>query len=1204
MRSWCRKGLLVLNVVLASWLGFPGEGPCLGQVKLATDSPQPLPPPESLKQFRLPKGFHIELVASEPLVADPTGMAFDARGRIFVCELHGYNLEGYLDVLEQNKTGVLDTAVRRIPANAKAVEQAKQGQYGTVKLLEDTDGDGRVDKSTVWADHLPPCYGVIAAQGGVIVVCAPDILYLADPDGDGKPEIRKTLYSGFPETELWTRISNPRWGIDNWIYTIGPGAVRFKSDGSAKEPVTGNTGGFGLTLNDWGDRFLVTNQQHVLYAAALPYRYLARNPYYAAPGGVANASTYGTPARVYPISQPDPWRLARGKDPAWLKFYGAAEATPNGFFTAASGQCVYRADQFPPDYRGNHFSVDNAQNMVHRCLIPLEGLRYQARRPKEDEKEEFLTSPERWFRPVNLMNGPDGSLYVVDMYRAIIEDYSAIPRYLQQQYIKDLIAGADKGRLWRIVADGATKPPRFDLTKASTEELVQSLERGNAWWRETAQQLLVERGDKAAAAPLAATVREGRIFQARLHALYTLEGLGVLDPASVEHALGDPHFAVRMHAVSLAERWLNERTSLADKVLKLAGDEHARVRLQVALTLGEMKDPRAPETMMLLAGRDGSDPWVQAAILSSAANSAGRLIEQIFRRPASAGEGRSLIRAAASIVGAKHDDEEIGGLLAVLAQADDASLVPLQVTCLQGMLEGLRRGKSRPLASSAGQSALRRLMGHTSPQVQELALKVAGLVKLQQSEEMKKALEIARKTATDRARSLDERRAAIALFAGAAFEDLAAVGKLLDAREPLDIQLAAVAALGSSDDPRVGPHLLAGFNTYTPKVQSAVVDAVFGRQNRLPALLDALEKGTVLVSSLDTLRRVHLSENPDARIRQRAARVLAAGAAKKDRAPVLAQYRAALAAPRDPKHGREVFDKQCAKCHKLQDRGFVVGPDLTVINRKTDDMLVSDVLDPSDQITVDYNMYTVVTEEGRILTGLLAAETATSITLRREESAEETVLRKDIDEMSVSSLSMMPENLEKEVSPKDVSDLIAYLREALGPPLPEVVTLFDGDPAFVQSLTEGQGTASLAAAERLHAKAGLRITPPQRFNPRIPGWEYKITEAPTLGEYRYLRFAWKSRGGGLGVMIELAGDGRWPPADKPLWRYYAGRNGTGWAAVEVSPQAPDEWTVVTRDLWKDFGTFTLTGIAPTAIQGEALFDRIELLRSLDEGKPK
>jgi len=1078
---------------------------------------------------------------------------------------------------------------------------ARQQQYGTVKLLEDADGDGRVDKATVWADHLPPAYGVVPARDGVIVTCAPEIVYLADRDGDGKPEIKETLYSGFPQTELWTRISNPRWGIDNWVYTVGPGAVRFRSDGTAKEEMTGNTGGFGQAINDWGDRFLVTNQQHVLYAAPLAYRYLARNPYYAGPGGVANACTYGTPARVYPTSQPDPWRLVRGKDPAWLKFYGAAEATPNGFFTAASGQCIYQADQFPSEFRGNHFSVDNAQNMVHRCILTLEGLRHAARRPKEDETEEFLTSTEQWFRPVNLMNGPDGALYVVDMYRAIIEDYSAIPRFLQQQYINDLIGGADKGRLWRIVADGAPGPPKFDLTKAPVAELVGRLRSGNVWWRETAQRLLVERGDKAAVPPLQTMVREGKSFPSRLHALYALEGLGALDPATVEHALGDSHFAVRMHAVSLAERWLNERPSLAEKILKLVDDEHARVRLQVALTLGEMNDPRAAQAAFALAKREGNDPWVQAAILSSAGNSAVRLLGELLRQAGDFGQGRSLVHPAASIVGAKHNDEDLGALVSMIAEVKDEKLVPVQVDCLKGLIEGLRRGKSELLSSSAGQQALRRLMGSTSPQVQELALQVAGLVKLQQSEEMKKALAAARGTVLDGSRSVEDRRAAIGLFAGAAYDELAAaLGKLLDPREPLDIQLAAIAALGSSDDPRVGELLLRNFKTCTPKIQNAVVDAVFGRQNRLPALLDALENGAVLVSSLDTLRRVQLSENPDSQIRQRAKRLLAAGGPAKDREPVLAQYRAALAGSRDPKHGKEVFDKQCNKCHVLQGSGYVVGPDLAVINRKTDDMLVSDVLDPSNQITVGYSNYTVVTEDGRIFTGVLAAETATSVTLRKEQAAEETILRKNIDEMAVSSLSMMPENLEKEVAPKDVADLVAYLREALGPPLPAKITLFEDEPEFVQSLASGDGTVSLSTDDLHSGTAALRVTPPQRFNLRIPGWEYKITEAPTLGEYRYLRFAWKSRNGGDGVMIELAGDGQWPPADKPLWRYYAGKNTTGWAARQVAPDAPKEWTVVTRDLWKDFGSFTMTGIAPTAMGGEAFFDRIELIRTLDE----
>jgi putative heme-binding domain-containing protein len=297
-----------------------------------------------------------------------------------------------------------------------------------------------------------------------------------------------------------------------------------------------------------------------------------------------------------------------------------------------------------------------------------------------------------------------------------------------------------------------------------------------------------------------------------------------------------------------------------------------------------------------------------------------------------------------------------------------------------------------------------------------------------------------------------------------------------------------------------------------------------------------------------------------------------------------------------------VFTKQCAKCHQVKGEGFVVGPDLVVITRKSDEMLVSDVMDPSNQVTVGYNQYTVITEDGKIFTGILAAETATSVTLRKEQAADEVILRKDIDVMSTASNSMMPENVEKEVTPKDVADLIAYLREAFGPAPPPMVTLFDDDPAFASVLAEGDGTATVETVDRFSGTAALAITPPQRFSPSIPGWQHRIVENPGPGEYRYLRFAWKSRGG-QGIMIELAGEGKWPPADKPLWRYYCGKNTTGWAAVQVSPEVPQQWTVVTRDLWRDFGNFTLTGIAPTAMGGEALFDRIELLRSLDSVKP-
>jgi hypothetical protein len=260
--------------------------------------------------------------------------------------------------------------------------------------------------------------------------------------------------------------------------------------------------------------------------------------------------------------------------------------------------------------------------------------------------------------------------------------------------------------------------------------------------------------------------------------------------------------------------------------------------------------------------------------------------------------------------------------------------------------------------------------------------------------------------------------------------------------------------------------------------------------------------------------------------------------------------------------------------------------------------LLSDVLDPSNQITVGYNQYTVITVNGRIFTGVLASETPTSITLRAEEKKDTSILRKDIDEMGASTASMMPEDLEKEMTVQDVADLLGFLRQTLGSAQSNQVVLFDDDPQFLRLLTEGHGPARLDWEDPHCGDASLAVSPPQRFSARIPGWEYQIAEHPEPGQYRYLRFAWKQpRGDGL--MIELAADGQWPQADESQRRYYSGKNTTGWNAVCISAARPKKWTVVTRDLWRDFGSFKLTGIAPTAMGGEAKFDRIELLRSVE-----
>jgi putative heme-binding domain-containing protein len=270
--------------------------------------------------------------------------------------------------------------------------------------------------------------------------------------------------------------------------------------------------------------------------------------------------------------------------------------------------------------------------------------------------------------------------------------------------------------------------------------------------------------------------------------------------------------------------------------------------------------------------------------------------------------------------------------------------------------------------------------------------------------------------------------------------------------------------------------------------------------------------------------------------------------------------------------------------------GFAVGPDLTAEFGRAEEAFIRDILAPSDTISVGYTTYNLLTTDGRIFNGLLAAETPTSVTLREAGGKDQVILRKDIDELRALPTSLMIDNFAKDLSPADVANVIAWLRQ----PTSRRV-LVDENLDLVWLLNQGDGAAEFDFKDVLNGRVSLRITPPQRFSPRIAGWNFAIREKPGPGEYRYLRFAWKSDGG-KGVMLELADRGHWPKPDEPTRRYFAGSNTTGWQATQVSSNAPAKWTEQTRDLWADFGDFTLTGIAPTAIGGPALFDRVELLQ--------
>lgn len=1142
------------------------------QIEKPKDAPQPLSPEASAQRFQVAPGFQLQLVASEPLVREPSGVCWDEQGQLYVCELHGYNMEGQYDIEELNKTGKLDRVVRRIQAADRHKKAAEAETYGTIKRLHDDDGDGRMDRIDVWADRLPPCLGICPARGGLIAACQTEILYLADRDGDGHAETRETLFQGFTKGPLERSINCPQWGPDGWIY-FGNGAgggtitgknlsqqvvlprtdFRIRADGSAIEPVAGSTGTMGFAFTESGDRFVISTRTPGVFVAPLAWRYLARNPDVPTPS-LEQAGT--SDQRAWPTSEPHPWRKRRAEDPGFSKYYsdryGVQESTPSGYFTSACSPLVYR-DIALPGLKGHLLACEPAQNLVHRALIERSGVRLTLRRTPREQMSEFLTSSDPWFHAIALAHAPDGSLFITDFYREIIEDYSAIPRYLQQQYGLD--AGREHGRIWRLTHTEIKPTPAADMSRLTAEQLAAEVASPHFWRRQTARRLLVERQWKEAAPLLSDTARSASEPFAVANSLQTLHELDTLSPADLAAALqhGDP--SVRRKALQLSEPFFDDEPDLLTAAASLASDPEPMVRLQVALSMGESRSPKATGALIQLAQQRGDEPWMTTAILTSLPGRAGEMLVELLNDPRELGQARALIEPLATAAGNARNGRELSPLLCRIAELDDDRL---QASCLRGLRSGLPESIQIELTSTA-QESVKALAQSSRPAVSRQALPLIELLQMETPAERQMRLQ---RAARD----------------------------LKNVQLTADLRRTAVYHLADDKDPKTTRLLLEALPTCTPPVREAILQAVFGRADRFSAILDAVESGQLPPSMLSSVRRATLLEAQDANVRNRSAALFQAIVVPKTEQ--FQEYVQALQQPRDISHGQTIFQTKCAACHRAHGIGHRVGPDLSAEFRRAEETIVRDVLAPAEKISAGYETFAIATQSGRVVSGLLAAESPTSITLRQAEGKEAIVLRKDVDQLRAMSVSLMPDDLVKTVTPRDLADAIAWLRRP-----PVALMLLDDNRQLVTALNEGAGTAEFVSDDQHVGRFSLRVTPPQRYSRRIPGWEFPIRERPGPGEYRFLRFAWKTENA-HGIMLEIAADGNWPPAGEPVRRFHAGRNTTNWQSVEVAPAPPREWTVVTRDLWKEFGDFTLTGIAPTALGDAVLFDAMELLQTM------
>ncbi len=704
------------------------------EIPKPTDAPAPLSPEQSAAAFKLPEGFRMEVVASEPLISSPSAVCWDERGRMFVSELHGYNLEGQLDIEELNKSGQLDTQVRRVQADEKFKRAAEAGTYGVVKVLYDTNGDGRMDRAETWATNLPPAYGLVPARGGVIVACAPDIVYLADRDGGGRAEVHEKLFTGFATGALERGINAPQWGVDGWIYfgrgwgggeITGPhlpkpvrlpgSDFRIRADGSAIEPVTGSTHTFGFAMTDAGDRFIVTTTIPAIYIAPLPWRYLARNPDAVGP----NIEAPTGDRHAYSISKPHPWRQKRADDPAYFKYYnsryGAAESEADGWFTAACGPMIYQ-DSVLPGLHGQYFVCEPAGNLIHRAQILEDGSALKIQRVSGEEKSEFAASSDTWSHPMNLTHGPDGSIWIVDYYREIIEDYSAIPRHLQQQY--GVYNGHDRGRIYRLTHRDAKPAPAVDMSSLDAAALAKDCASPLLWRRQTAQRLLVEKNEKTAASALRELLADKNAETLSLiAALRTLDQLHVLATADVQRFIRHPNASVRVHALQLADQRFgaDEGRSLLTEAVDAAGSEqNPGVLIQFALSLGEARDPRAFALLARFAREQLSIRWMDAAILSSLH---GRGLEMLRELTSKEGAPEGFVGSLAQTISARRDDGELEVALATINNAPDGTKAAL----LNGLAKGRKNAPRKRLQNKTARATLAALAANSNTDVRNSA---------------------------------------------------------------------------------------------------------------------------------------------------------------------------------------------------------------------------------------------------------------------------------------------------------------------------------------------------------------------------------------------------------------------------------------------------------------------------------------------------
>ena len=955
---------------------------------LATSDPErALSPTEALRTFRLPDELVIEVVASEPLITDPVNFDFAPDGKLWVVEMRDYprGMDG----------------------------AGKPG--GRVKALENVDGDGVFDRATIFLDELALPTGVTPWREGVLVSCAPDIFYAEDTDGDGKADRREVILTGFHTGNGQHLVNGFSYGLDHWLH-LGSGTanpdvrsvksgqavnargrdVRFRPDDGFLEAVSGRSQ-YGRSRDDWGNWFGCDNSLP-MYHYVIPDRYLRRNPHVATPD---------VKVHLIPGHNPPVFPTSRTVD----RFNDLHTANR---FTSACGVLVFRDPALGEALEGAGLICEPVHNLVHRLILREDGVTFRGERLPNEEAREFLTSTDTWFRPVRAATGPDGALWLADMYRHVIEHPQWIPEDWQARL--DVRAGQDKGRIYRIFRRGERPGPLPALDKLTTDELAATLAHPNGWRRDTAQRLLVHQNDMRVVPRLVdmATAHPAPI--ARLHALATLDAMAALAPDVLGVALADRDARVVRRAVLLAEPRLASNPALREQATALAEHDALGVRFQLALALGTTEDPACGKALTRLARRDGQDTWMLTAVLSSAGAHSDQMLADLLDSSATSVPHPQLLERLIATALGEPSADTARHVLSRIAGSGSDHVSPWQIRALAAFLDGSsRRGLS--LETLLGEPS----PGESSPGSHRQVATADSLAAI---------FSAARSTAANVAAEVEERMTAMRLLGRGREgqdEDHALLARLLSSRAPPRVQSAAIQVLGRTPGDVAPRVLLGSWRRLSPSPVAEALGVLLSRVEWTQALLDALERDELSSLDLDASARNRLLSHSNSTLRTRAERLLGTDL-RQGREEVLASYEGVHQLVGNLLRGWDIFGRSCANCHRVRERGNHFGADLASLQDKSSQALLVAVLDPNQAVEGKYRQYVAVLSDGRVLNGMVAAESANSITLAQAEGIEEVILRKDLKAFTSSDRSFMPEGLEKDLNAQDLADVFAFIR--------------------------------------------------------------------------------------------------------------------------------------------------------------------------------